>query len=150
MKADRTERAGLLAKAVSRCDNDGRVGEGGQELAPSGDAPAGTLPLINAEIVQLQIRVIAIENVLAVLLAEASEHQLQLVRDSRDRATGQRLADLNHDPYRLFRCRTIMNCAEVCPKGLEPVHAIERIRLKIAGVEKDAGGLGVHPPIAPR
>ncbi len=38
------------------------------------------LPLTNAEIVQLQIRVIAIENVLAVLLAEASDHQLQLVR----------------------------------------------------------------------
>ena len=74
----------------------------------------------------------------------------RFIFDSRDRATEQRLADLNHDPYRLFRCRTIMNCAEVCPKGLEPVHAIERIRLKIAGIETDEGGLDVHPPNAPR
>ena len=43
-----------------------------------------------------------------------------------------------------------MNCAEVCPKGLEPVHAIERIRLKIAGVTEHLGGLDVHPPISPR
>ena len=52
--------------------------------------------------------------------------------------------------YRLFRCRTIMNCAEVCPKGLEPVHAIERIRLKMAKIEGDEGPLDVHRPIAPR
>ena len=74
----------------------------------------------------------------------------RFIFDSRDRGTEQRLADLNHDPYRLFRCRTIMNCAEVCPKGLEPVHAIERIRLKIAGIEVGAGGLDVHPPISPK
>ena len=36
--------------------------------------------------------------------------------------------DLN-DPYRLFRCRTIMNCTEVCLKGLERSRAIEKIRL---------------------
>ena len=42
-----------------------------------------------------------------------------------------------------------MNCAEVCPKGLEPVHAIEMIRLKMLGVEKD-DGLETHrvPPIS--
>jgi succinate dehydrogenase / fumarate reductase iron-sulfur subunit len=74
----------------------------------------------------------------------------RFIFDSRDRATEQRLADLDHDPYRLFRCRSIMNCAEVCPKGLEPVHAIERIRLKIAGIDEEAGGLDVHSPIAPR
>ena len=74
----------------------------------------------------------------------------RFVFDSRDRATEQRLADLNHDPYRLFRCGTIMNCAEVCPKGLEPVHAIERIRLKIAGAVDAAGGLNVHPPKSPK
>ncbi len=39
-----------------------------------------------------------------------------------------RLDDLN-DPFRLFRCRTIMNCTEVCPKGLSPSRAIEKIRL---------------------
>ncbi len=73
----------------------------------------------------------------------------RFIFDSRDRATEERLDNLN-DAYRLFRCRTIMNCAEVCPKGLEPVHAIERIRLKIAGVDKDAGALDVHPPIMPK
>jgi succinate dehydrogenase/fumarate reductase-like Fe-S protein len=43
-----------------------------------------------------------------------------------------------------------MNCAEVCPKGLEPVLAIDRIRLKIAKIERHAGALEVHPPILPR
>lgn len=73
----------------------------------------------------------------------------RFIFDSRDRATESRLDDLD-DAYRLFRCRTIMNCAEVCPKGLEPVHAIERIRLKIAGVAEHAGGLDVHPPKSPK
>jgi succinate dehydrogenase / fumarate reductase iron-sulfur subunit len=52
----------------------------------------------------------------------------RFIVDSRDRATQKRLDDLN-DPYRLFRCRTIMNCTEVCPKGLVPSRAIEKIRL---------------------
>jgi succinate dehydrogenase / fumarate reductase iron-sulfur subunit len=52
----------------------------------------------------------------------------RFIADSRDQATEQRLDDLN-DAYRLFRCRTIMNCTEVCPKGLEPSRAIEKIRL---------------------
>jgi len=52
----------------------------------------------------------------------------RFIFDSRDRATAERLDDLN-DPYRLFRCRTIMNCTEVCPKGLAPSRAIEQIRL---------------------
>ena len=54
----------------------------------------------------------------------------RFIADSRDQATDQRLDDLN-DAYRLFRCRTIMNCTEVCPKGLEPSRAIEKIRLRI-------------------
>lgn len=72
----------------------------------------------------------------------------RFIVDSRDRATQRRLDDLK-GAYRLFRCRTIMNCAEVCPKGLEPSHAIEKIRLKILGVEGDGGALQVHrvPPI---
>ena len=74
----------------------------------------------------------------------------RFIFDSRDRATEQRLEDLDNDPYRLFRCRTIMNCAEVCPKGLEPVHAIERIRLKIAGLGDQVGGVNVHPPVSPK
>jgi succinate dehydrogenase / fumarate reductase iron-sulfur subunit len=50
--------------------------------------------------------------------------------DSRDQATGERLDDLE-DPYRLFRCRTIMNCTDVCPKGLNPALAIGHIRQKL-------------------
>ncbi|MBU6439649.1 MAG: succinate dehydrogenase iron-sulfur subunit [Betaproteobacteria bacterium] len=47
--------------------------------------------------------------------------------DSRDQATEQRLDDLD-DPYRLFRCRSILNCVDVCPKGLVPVGAIHAIK----------------------
>ena len=47
--------------------------------------------------------------------------------DSRDEATGARLDNL-HDPYRLFRCRTILNCTDVCPKGLNPTKAIGKIK----------------------
>jgi succinate dehydrogenase / fumarate reductase iron-sulfur subunit len=47
--------------------------------------------------------------------------------DSRDQATGARLDDLE-DPYRLFRCRSILNCVDVCPKGLNPALAISQIR----------------------
>lgn len=52
----------------------------------------------------------------------------RFIFDSRDRATQERLDDLN-DVYRLYRCRMIMNCTEVCPKGLAPSRAIEQIRL---------------------
>jgi succinate dehydrogenase / fumarate reductase iron-sulfur subunit len=73
----------------------------------------------------------------------------RFIVDSRDRATQWRLDNLN-DAYRLFRCRTIMNCAEVCPKGLEPVHAIEKTRLRISGIEGDDGALPVHEPVSPK
>ncbi|MCH7853352.1 MAG: succinate dehydrogenase iron-sulfur subunit [Proteobacteria bacterium] len=43
--------------------------------------------------------------------------------DSRDEATGERLDDLE-DPFRLYRCHTIMNCTQTCPKGLNPAQAI--------------------------
>lgn len=66
----------------------------------------------------------------------------RFIFDSRDRATQQRLDNLN-DAYRLFRCRTIMNCSEVCPKGLEPSHAIEMIRLKMLKIDTP-GGVPVH------
>lgn len=55
---------------------------------------------------------------------------LRFIEDSRDRATGERLDYLN-DAYRLFRCRTIMNCTEVCPKHLNPARAIERLKLRM-------------------
>ncbi len=48
--------------------------------------------------------------------------------DSRDQATEQRLDNLD-DPYRLFRCRSILNCVDVCPKGLVPVGAISDIKV---------------------
>ena len=51
----------------------------------------------------------------------------RFIADSRDEATGERLDNLE-DPYRLFRCHTIMNCADVCPKGLNPSHAIGKIK----------------------
>ena len=51
--------------------------------------------------------------------------------DSRDEATGERLDQLE-DPYRLYRCHTIMNCANVCPKGLNPAKAIAETKKLIA------------------
>jgi len=47
--------------------------------------------------------------------------------DSRDEASGGRLDDLE-DPFRLYRCHTIMNCAQTCPKGLNPAKAIGEIK----------------------
>jgi succinate dehydrogenase / fumarate reductase iron-sulfur subunit len=47
--------------------------------------------------------------------------------DSRDEDTGARLDDLE-DPFRLYRCHTIMNCARTCPKGLNPAKAIAEIK----------------------
>jgi succinate dehydrogenase / fumarate reductase iron-sulfur subunit len=47
--------------------------------------------------------------------------------DSRDEATGERLDELE-DPFRLYRCHTIMNCTDVCPKDLNPAKAIAEIK----------------------
>ena len=47
--------------------------------------------------------------------------------DSRDEAKGERLDNLE-DPFRLYRCHTIMNCAQTCPKGLNPAKAIAEIK----------------------
>jgi succinate dehydrogenase / fumarate reductase iron-sulfur subunit len=47
--------------------------------------------------------------------------------DSRDEMTGERLDELE-DPFRLYRCHTIMNCSNVCPKGLNPAEAIGEIK----------------------
>ena len=51
----------------------------------------------------------------------------RFIADSRDQATGERLDNLE-DPYRLFRCHTIMNCVDACPKGLNPTRAIGHIK----------------------
>ena len=47
--------------------------------------------------------------------------------DSRDEMTGERLDNLE-DPFRLYRCHTIMNCTQACPKGLNPAKAIAEIK----------------------
>jgi succinate dehydrogenase / fumarate reductase iron-sulfur subunit len=49
------------------------------------------------------------------------------IADSRDEHTGARL-DALEDPFKLYRCHTIMNCAQVCPKGLNPAKAIAEIK----------------------
>jgi succinate dehydrogenase / fumarate reductase iron-sulfur subunit len=51
----------------------------------------------------------------------------RFIADTRDQATSERLDNLD-DPYRLFRCHTIMNCVDVCPKGLNPTKAIGKIK----------------------
>ncbi|HIO92745.1 MAG TPA: succinate dehydrogenase iron-sulfur subunit [Leucothrix mucor] len=49
------------------------------------------------------------------------------INDSRDEATGERLDELD-DPFKLYRCHTIMNCTEACPKGLNPAKSIAKIK----------------------
>lgn len=51
----------------------------------------------------------------------------RFLADTRDTATAERLSDLD-DPFSVFRCRGIMNCVSVCPKGLNPTRAIGKIR----------------------
>ena len=59
----------------------------------------------------------------------------RFLADSRDTATEERLADLD-DPFSVFRCRGIMNCVSVCPKGLNPTRAIGKIRTML--LKRDA------------
>lgn len=54
----------------------------------------------------------------------------RFVQDTRDTKTTERLANLS-DPFSLFRCRGIMNCVSVCPKGLNPTKAIAAVREKM-------------------
>jgi succinate dehydrogenase / fumarate reductase, iron-sulfur subunit len=54
----------------------------------------------------------------------------RFLADSRDTATEERLKDLE-DPFSLYRCRGIMNCASVCPKGLNPRKAISEIQAQM-------------------
>ncbi len=51
----------------------------------------------------------------------------RFIADSRDQAASERLDNLE-DPYRLFRCYSIMNCVDVCPKNLNPTRAIGKIK----------------------
>ena len=52
------------------------------------------------------------------------------IEDSRDERTGERLDDLE-DPFKLYRCHTILNCSKTCPKGLNPAKAIADIKKKM-------------------
>ncbi len=74
--------AELRERALSRWDNEGGAGPDGPQEAPIGapDAPAAPL-LGNAELVQLQVRVIALENLMLALLSEAAEQQIELVHE---------------------------------------------------------------------
>ena len=54
-------------------------------------------------------------------------HANRWIVDSRDEATGERL-DALEDPFKLYRCHTIMNCTKTCPKGLNPAKAIAEIK----------------------
>ena len=54
-------------------------------------------------------------------------HAYRWLIDSRDEHTGERLDDLE-DPFKLYRCHTILNCAQTCPKGLNPAKAIAEIK----------------------
>ncbi len=49
------------------------------------------------------------------------------LKDSRDEAVGERL-DFLEDPFRLYRCHTILNCSKACPKGLNPAKEIADIK----------------------
>jgi len=55
----------------------------------------------------------------------------RFIADSRDTEKQERLAMFGDDPYKLFRCRSILNCADVCPKGLNPGKAIGEIRSEL-------------------
>lgn len=53
------------------------------------------------------------------------------IEDSRDELTAERLEQLD-DPFKLYRCHTIMNCSKTCPKGLNPGKAVAHIKKQIA------------------
>lgn len=60
-------------------------------------------------------------------LAAALLQSYRWLTDTRDEMAGERLDNLE-DPFRLYRCHTIMNCIQACPKGLNPAEAIARTR----------------------
>lgn len=60
----------------------------------------------------------------------------RFMADSRDDTQAERLAELD-DPFKLFRCHTIMNCVEVCPKHLNPTEAIGKIKSLMLKAKKD-------------
>ncbi len=79
-ETDSSERSKLRRGELSRWANEGGAGPGGRVHESSSAADLEVPPLTNAELVQLQIRVIALENIVMALLAAASEGQLELAR----------------------------------------------------------------------
>jgi hypothetical protein len=78
----RTGRSQLLKRALSRWDNEGGAGpDGPQEVRIPSDVTAAVPQLGNAELVQLQVRMIALENLVIALLSQATAQQLDLVRE---------------------------------------------------------------------
>ena len=72
-------------QAISRWDNEGGATlDGSQASSTSGEQPSAIPPLSNADLVQLRVRVIALENLLMALLAGASDEQLKLAREMAD------------------------------------------------------------------
>ena len=81
-KLQASERATLRRRALSRWENEGGAESNHLDGASAGvQAQADVPPLTNAELVQLQVRVIALENLVVALLTDASDRQLDLVRD---------------------------------------------------------------------
>ena len=81
-KPDLLSRAQLRQKALSRWDNEGGAGPDGPKQSETSAEALPEIPeLTNAELVQLRIRVIALENLMIALLAEASDRQLEIARE---------------------------------------------------------------------
>lgn len=81
--SDRQDRARQRQSALSRWENEGGAGPGDlrTDLSRVSEGLEAPPPLTNAEVVQLQVRMIALENLVIALLAEASDVQLHLARD---------------------------------------------------------------------
>ena len=109
-KAKESERAQLLARAVSKWDDEEAEGKYSRVPPVSGALPTAALPLTNAEIVHLQVRVIAIENLLKVLLADATEEQLKLMRDVAGLITPQ--AGYTQHPLTIQAAACMMNLVD--------------------------------------
>ena len=65
-----------------------------------------------------------------IMEAKARNSKIILIANEGDEEAGERLAELD-DHHRLFSCHTIMNCSDVCPKGLNPGKAIAELKKKI-------------------
>ena len=72
-------------------------------------------------------------------------HAYRWIIDSRDEATGERLDELE-DPFKLYRCHTIMNCTKTCPKGLNPAKAIAEVKKMMVErtVQTASNGLNLY------